>query len=53
MAWAVLAALCLQLLIGSSMVLNALPLWLATAPTAGTALLLLAALALLRSVSAH
>lgn len=53
MAWALLAALCLQLLIGSSMVLNALPLWLATAHIAGAALLLLAALALLRSVSAH
>ena len=52
-AWAVLAALGLQLLIGASMVLRAFPLWLATAHTAGAALLLLAALALLRSVSVN
>jgi heme a synthase len=52
-AWAVLAALGLQLLIGTSMVLRAFPLWLATAHTAGAALLLLAALALLRSLSAR
>ena len=50
-AWAVLGALGLQLLIGISMVLKALPLWLATAHTAGAALLLLATLALLRSLS--
>ena len=49
-AWAVLAALALQLVIGISMVLKAFPLWLATAHTAGAALLLLAALALLRSL---
>jgi len=50
-AWALLGALGLQLLIGISMVLKALPLWLATAHTAGAALLLLATLALLRSLS--
>jgi len=44
-------ALGLQLLIGISMVLKAFPLWLATAHTAGAALLLLATLALLRSLS--
>jgi cytochrome c oxidase assembly protein subunit 15 len=49
-AWAVLAALALQLVIGISMVLKAFPLWLATAHTAGAALLLLAALALLGSL---
>jgi cytochrome c oxidase assembly protein subunit 15 len=49
-AWAVLAALALQLVIGISMVLKTLPLWLATAHTAGAALLLLATLALLRAV---
>jgi heme a synthase len=47
-AWAVLAALVLQLLLGVSMVLKGFPLWLATAHTAGAALLLLAALALVR-----
>jgi heme a synthase len=52
-AWAVLGALGLQLLIGISMVLKAFPLWLATAHTAGAALLLLATLALLRSLSAR
>ena len=52
-AWAVLGALALQLFIGISMVLKALPLWLATAHTAGAALLLLATLALLRSLSAR
>ena len=52
-AWAVLAALALQLLIGVSMVLKAFPLWLATAHTAGAALLLLATLALLRALSAR
>jgi heme a synthase len=50
-AWAVLGALGLQLLIGIAMVLKAFPLWLATAHTAGAALLLLATLALLRSLS--
>src|SRR6267143_7003032 len=50
-AWALLGALGLQLLIGISMVLKAFPLWLATAHTAGAALLLLATLALLRSLS--
>ena len=49
-AWMVLAALGLQLAIGASMVLRAFPLWLATAHTAGAALLLLALLALLRSL---
>jgi cytochrome c oxidase assembly protein subunit 15 len=50
-AWAVLAALALQLLIGVSMVLKSFPLPLATAHTAGAALLLLATLALLRALS--
>ena len=52
-AWAVLAALSLQLIIGVSMVLKAFPLPLATAHTAGAALLLLATLALLRALSAR
>ena len=52
-AWAVLGALALQLFLGVSMVLKAFPLWLATAHTAGAALLLLATLALLRSLSAR
>jgi len=51
-AWAVLAALALQLTIGISMVEKGFPLWLATAHTAGAALLLLATLALLRSLGA-
>ena len=50
-AWAVLGALALQLTIGIIMVLETFPLWLATAHTAGAALLLLAALALLRALS--
>jgi cytochrome c oxidase assembly protein subunit 15 len=50
-AWAVLAALALQLAIGVTMVLKSFPLWLATAHTAGAALLLLATLALLRAFS--
>jgi len=49
-AWFVLAALALQLTIGISMVLRGFPLPLATAHTAGAALLLLSVLALLRSV---
>jgi cytochrome c oxidase assembly protein subunit 15 len=49
-AWLVLAALLLQLTIGVSMVLRGFPLPLATAHTAGAALLLLSVLALLRSV---
>lgn len=52
-AWAVLGALVLQLLIGVSMVVKGFPLWLATAHTAGAALLLLASLALVRSLSAR
>jgi heme a synthase len=52
-AWAVLGALALQLLLGVSMVLAGFPLWLATAHTAGAALLLLATLALVRSLSAR
>jgi cytochrome c oxidase assembly protein subunit 15 len=48
-----LAALALQLLIGVSMVMRGFPLWLATAHTAGAALLLLATLALLRALSAR
>jgi cytochrome c oxidase assembly protein subunit 15 len=47
-AYAVLAALALQLAIGVSMVLKAVPLRLTTAHTAGAALLLLATLALVR-----
>jgi cytochrome c oxidase assembly protein subunit 15 len=49
-AWAVLAALGLQLTIGITMVLKTFPLWLATAHTAGAALLLLSTLALLRAL---
>jgi len=52
-AWAVLGALALQLLIGIAMVVRGFPLWLATAHTAGAALLLLAVLALVRSSSAR
>ena len=52
-AWAVLAALLLQLTIGITMVLKGFPLWLATLHTAGAALLLLAALALLRALTAR
>lgn len=50
--WAagVLAALCLQLAIGISMVVQAFPLRLATAHTVGATLLLLATLALLRQL---
>jgi heme a synthase len=51
-AYAVLTALALQLSIGVSMVLRGFPLALATAHTAGAALLLLSVLALLRSVGA-
>jgi cytochrome c oxidase assembly protein subunit 15 len=47
-AAAVLGALALQLTIGISMVLKTFPLWLTTAHTAGAALLLLAALTLVR-----
>jgi len=50
-AYAVLAALALQLAIGVSMVLETFPLLLATAHTAGAALLLLATLALVRSTT--
>ena len=50
-AWALLAALALQLAIGITMVLRGFPLWLATAHTAGAALLLLATLALLRALT--
>jgi heme a synthase len=49
-AAAVLAALVLQLAIGSFMVLQGFPLWLATAHNAGAALLLLATLALNRAL---
>lgn len=52
-AWAVLGALALQLLIGIAMVVRGFPLWLATAHTAGAALLLLAVLALVRTSSAR
>jgi heme a synthase len=47
----VLAALALQLAIGITMVLKGFPLWLATAHTAGAALLLLATLALFRALT--
>jgi heme a synthase len=49
-AWTVLAALGLQLTIGISMVIKGFPLWLATAHTAGAALLLLAVLNLLQAL---
>jgi heme a synthase len=49
-AWLVLAALALQLAIGITLVVKGFPLWLATAHTAGAALLLLATLALLRAL---
>lgn len=49
-ALAVLVALALQLLIGVSMVLRGFPLWLATAHNAGAAVLLLAVVALVRSL---
>jgi cytochrome c oxidase assembly protein subunit 15 len=49
-ALAVLVALGLQLLIGVSMVLRGFPLWLATAHNAGAAVLLLAVVALNRSL---
>jgi cytochrome c oxidase assembly protein subunit 15 len=49
-AAAVVLALVLQLAIGTSMVLMGFPLWLATAHNAGAALLLLAILALNRSL---
>jgi heme a synthase len=49
-AYAVLGTLALQLLIGASMVLKGFPLALATAHNAGAALLLLASLALYRSL---
>jgi heme a synthase len=52
-AWAVLAALALQLVIGVSMVLQSFPLWLATSHTAAAALLLLATLAMLRHLGAR
>jgi cytochrome c oxidase assembly protein subunit 15 len=45
-----MAALALQLAIGSFMVLKGFPLWLATAHNAGAALLLLATLALNRAL---
>jgi cytochrome c oxidase assembly protein subunit 15 len=51
-AYAVLLALALQLTIGITMVLRGFPLWLATAHTAGAALLLLSVLALLRGAGA-
>jgi heme a synthase len=52
-AWLLLAALALQLGIGISMVLKGFPLPLASAHTAGAALLLLATLALLRALRAR
>jgi cytochrome c oxidase assembly protein subunit 15 len=51
-AYAVLITLALQLTIGITMVLRGFPLWLATAHTAGAALLLLSVLALLRGAGA-
>jgi heme a synthase len=52
-AYAVLAALALQLAIGISMVLETFPLRLATAHTVGAALLLLATLALLQKTGSR
>ena len=52
-AWALLAALLLQLTIGITMVMKGFPLWLATLHTAGAALLLLATLALVRALTAR
>jgi len=49
----VLAALALQLTLGISMVLRGFPLTIATAHTAGAALLLLSVLALLRGLGTH
>jgi cytochrome c oxidase assembly protein subunit 15 len=49
-AYAVIGALCLQLFIGASMVLEGFPLALATAHNAGAALLLLTSLALYRAL---
>ena len=46
----VLAALALQLVIGASMVLRGFPLWLATAHSAGAALLLMATVGLIRAL---
>jgi cytochrome c oxidase assembly protein subunit 15 len=51
-AYAVVVALVLQLTIGITMVLRGFPLALATAHTAGAALLLLSVLALLRGAVA-
>jgi cytochrome c oxidase assembly protein subunit 15 len=51
-AYAVVIALLLQLTIGITMVLRGFPLSLATAHTAGAALLLLSVLALLRGAGA-
>jgi len=52
-ACALLAALLLQLSLGVSMVMRGFPLALATAHTAGAALLLLATLGLLRALNAR
>jgi cytochrome c oxidase assembly protein subunit 15 len=49
----VLAALTMQLIIGSSMVLRGFPLWLATAHSAGAALLLMATVGLNRALRPH
>jgi heme a synthase len=49
----VLAALCVQVAIGISMVVQAFPLRLATAHTVGATLLLLATLALVRQLHSH
>jgi cytochrome c oxidase assembly protein subunit 15 len=51
-AYAVVIALLLQLTIGITMVLKGFPLWLATAHTAGAALLLLSVLSMLRGAGA-
>ena len=48
----VLAALAMQLIIGVSMVLRGFPLWLATAHSAGAALLLMATVGLNRALRA-
>ena len=52
-AAAVAAALCLQLLIGTNLVLRGFPLWLGTMHNAGAAFLLLSVLSLVHSLQQH
>ena len=49
-ALAVMVAVALQLLIGITMVVRGFPVWIATAHNAGAAVLLLAVVALIRSL---